>query len=137
MRKADAGSKWNKILGGSFLLGALLFAVLYMPKPASAQSEYVEPLPSYCVSSVWDSQLYGWLAYQNNCGQPIRLTWFGRLSGGLFSADIYAGSKANTGFLPVHLPGELHPCRQYRESGLQRLLDVSLPARLTQGPRGG
>ena len=87
-----------RVLVGSLSLAAMFAALLSFPEQAGAAFEYAAPLPSSCVEGFWDSQLYGWRAFRNNCGQPIYLTWIGRTSGGAFSADVPEGGKTNTGF---------------------------------------
>ena len=83
-----------------WIVGLFGLALTILPVTASAQAgaKYAEPVTSACVSQLWDTTMYGWLAYQNNCGQPIHLMWYGRTQGGGFSADVRIGGKTNTGF---------------------------------------
>jgi hypothetical protein len=103
MQAASIKKVGIRILVGSLSLAAMFLAFVSLPEQAGASFEYAAPLPSYCVSGFSDSQLYGWWAYQNNCGRPIHLTWYGRISGGLFAGDIQPGGKANTGFSPAEV----------------------------------
>jgi hypothetical protein len=90
--------RMKKVLGGLLAAAALMGATIVAPPRTEAQFEYANSIPGYCVSSFWDSQFYGWLAYQNNCTQSINLTWVGIANGGAYSATIAPGAKASTGF---------------------------------------
>jgi hypothetical protein len=96
----------NKVFGGLLAVAALLGGVLVATPHVEAQSDYASSIPGYCVSSFYDREMYGWLAYQNNCGQAINLTWVGIYSGGASSATIYPGRKANTGFSQAEVNGK-------------------------------
>jgi hypothetical protein len=112
--KKNTAITMKKMLGGLLAVAGLFGLALAATPRAQAQFEYANPIPGYCVSGFWDHQLYGWLSYQNNCGQSIALTWVGRTSGGAFSATITPGGKANTGFSPAEVNNmggfELYVC---------------------------
>ena len=69
---------------------------------ATDPDQYTAPLNSSCVSSFWDQKYYGWLSFQNNCGQSIHLGLIAQNGAGVFggsggSVDIAAGGSANIG----------------------------------------
>jgi hypothetical protein len=41
----------------------------------SATVSYLTPLNTSCVRQYWDPQVYNWLSFENDCGQPIYLTF--------------------------------------------------------------
>lgn len=40
-----------------------------------AVSSYLSPLPASCVRQFWDSRSYNWLSFENNCDQPVSVTF--------------------------------------------------------------
>jgi hypothetical protein len=66
-----------------------------------AATPTVPPITQACISEFWDPNSYNWLSFQNNCGQPINLTWIAKNPAdpiGASSADIAAGQAKNTGW---------------------------------------
>jgi len=69
---------------------------------SSDPNQYTSALPASCVNSFWDSKYYGWLSFQNNCGQAIHLGYISQNGTGAFggsggSATIEPGASVNTG----------------------------------------
>jgi hypothetical protein len=66
-----------------------------------ASAPTLAPITQACISEFWDPNSYNWLSFQNNCGQPINLTWIARNPTdpvGAASADIAASQATNTGW---------------------------------------
>lgn len=68
----------------------------------AGQSEpvYLTPLASSCVRQYWDPQSYNWLSFENDCGQPIHLTFiFNQNVGWAMTGamDLSPGARQTTG----------------------------------------
>lgn len=66
----------------------------------SAAVLYLTPLATSCVRQYWDPQFYNWLSFENDCGQPIYLTFiFHQTAGWAMSGGINLapGAHQNTG----------------------------------------
>lgn len=69
----------------------------------SDRNQYAPALPASCVSNFWDSKYYGWLSFQNNCGQTINLGFVAQNGTGAFGGsggahnDIAPGASVNIG----------------------------------------
>jgi hypothetical protein len=84
---------------------------------SSSGPAYRTPLAPSCVRQYWDQQLYNWLAFENDCGQPIYLTFiFAHAKGWAMtgSMDLAAGAHDNTGRSKSDIDGaggfELYVC---------------------------
>jgi TPR repeat protein len=67
---------------------------------SSSGPAYLTPLAASCVRQYWDQQLYDWLAFENDCGQPVYLTFiFAHAKGWAMSGsmDLAVGAHDNTG----------------------------------------
>jgi hypothetical protein len=72
---------------------------------------YASPITTSCIAEFWDANNYGWLALQNNCGQPVHLTWIATSptdTYGAASADIAVGQKAETGWSQDEVAAKQH-----------------------------
>jgi hypothetical protein len=66
----------------------------------SASARYLTPLATSCVRRYWDSQVYNWLSFENDCGQAIYLTFiFAHPVGWAMSGSMHLspGAHSNTG----------------------------------------
>lgn len=84
---------------------------------SSSGPAYLAPLAASCVRQYWDQQMYNWLAFENDCGQPIYLTFiFAHAKGWAMtgSMDLAVGAHDNTGRSKSDIDGaggfELYVC---------------------------
>ena len=66
----------------------------------SASARNLTPLATSCVRQYWDSQVYNWLSFENDCGQAIYLTFiFAHPVGWAMtgSMNLAPGAHSNTG----------------------------------------
>jgi len=69
-----------------------------------------------CVRAFYDPQVYNWLSFQNNCSEPLNITYYWRANDHLGSSGVaQPGRSVNTGFsrsdIDSHGGGwELYPC---------------------------
>ena len=67
-----------------------------------AHTQCVSPLASNCIAQFWDPKNFGWLSFQNNCGQTVVLQWIslngtGTWGGAGGAATLKPGGIVNTG----------------------------------------
>ncbi len=69
-----------------------------------------------CVRSFFDPHVYNWLSFQNNCSQPLNITYYWRANDYSGSSGVARpGESVNTGFsrsdIESHGGGwEVYPC---------------------------
>ncbi|MGB7284685.1 MAG: hypothetical protein WBE13_20630 [Candidatus Acidiferrum sp.] len=62
---------------------------------------YAPSIDGSCVHQFWDSTLYGWFAFRNDCGRPISVTYIAvspEDPDGASGCDIDPGKSCNTGW---------------------------------------
>ena len=99
------------------LLAPIIFASSAPRSFAQNQSAIVSPagLPN-CVQPFFDPHTYNWLGFQNNCSQPLNITWYWRANDHSGSSGVASpGRSVNTGFsrtdIESHGGGwEVYPC---------------------------
>jgi hypothetical protein len=66
----------------------------------SSAVQYLSPLAASCVRQFWDPKYYNWLSFENDCGQPIYLTFIFHHPGGWAMSGamhLAPGNYNNTG----------------------------------------
>lgn len=64
-------------------------------------SSYAPSIDGSCIHQFWDSTLYNWFAFRNDCGRAVHITFIALSPNDHFGAaatDIEAGQSANTGW---------------------------------------
>jgi len=65
------------------------------------RGSYAPSIDASCIHQFWDSTLYYWFAFRNDCGRPVHITFIALSPNdhfGASAADIDSGKSANTGW---------------------------------------
>lgn len=85
-------SKW-------IVLVAVGLAAVQSMRAQSTRGEYVYPSFNHCINQFYDAQMHGWLAFRNDCSEPLDVVYMARRPPyGASTMTLKSGRHDSTGY---------------------------------------
>jgi hypothetical protein len=83
----------------NFLVSFAVAGLLMLSTSAAFAQRYVSPTFNGCVHQFYDSQMYNWLAFENNCSESLNVTFVPYIAGhgGGGAMELRPGRHDSTG----------------------------------------